>query len=117
MRPPEPDQQLLNEARVVLVSEPKERRRFQKLLNQHHCLGGLKAVGEQVYCAALDVHVNWLAILLFSAASKHLKHRDQWIGWPRAQRDRRLSLAANNSRFLVLPQMFLALLCDAPRGH
>ena len=102
--PPKADQQLLNEVRVVLVSEPKERRHFQKLLNQHHYLGGLKAVGEQLYYAALDAHGNWLAILLFSAASKHLKHRDQWIGWTRAQRDRRLSLVANNSRFLILPR-------------
>ncbi|MFM7214931.1 MAG: Druantia anti-phage system protein DruA [Verrucomicrobiota bacterium] len=31
------------------------------------------------------------------------KHRDRWIGWTRAQRDRRLSLVANNSRFLILP--------------
>ena len=38
-----------------------------------------------------------------NAAAKRLKHRDQWIGWTRPQRDRRLSLAVNNSRFLLLP--------------
>jgi len=50
-----------------------------------------------------------VALLLFSAAAKHLKHRDQWIGWTRSQRDRRLSLVANNSRFLILPWV------EAPR--
>jgi len=51
----------------------------------------------------VDAQGNWLALLLFSTAAKHLKHRDQWIGWTRAQRDRRLSLVVNNSRFLILP--------------
>ena len=60
-------------------------------------------MGEQLYYAAVDAKGNWLALLLFSAAAKHLKHRDHWIGWTRAQRDRRLSLVVNNSRFLILP--------------
>src|SRR5512146_2147758 len=98
------EQVLLEEVRIVLVTQPEERRRFQRLLRKHHYLGGLKAVGEQVYYAAVDAQGRWLALLLFSAAAKHLKHRDQWIGWTRAQRDRRLSLVVNNSRFLILPQ-------------
>lgn len=53
--------------------------------------------------AAVDAQGNWLALLLFSAPARHLKHRDQWIGWTRSQRDRRLSLVVNNSRFLILP--------------
>src|SRR5206468_5199238 len=31
------------------------------------------------------------------------KSRDRWIGWTDAQRERGLSLVANNSRFLLLP--------------
>jgi hypothetical protein len=81
-----------------------ERRRFQRLLQQHHYLGGLKPVGEQMYYAAVDARGCWVALLLFSAAARHLKHRDQWIGWTRPQRDRRLSLVVNNSRFLILPE-------------
>jgi len=96
-------QVLLDQVRVVLVTAPEERRRFQRLLKQHHYLGSLKAVGEQMYYAAVDAQGRWVALLLFSAAAKHLRHRDQWIGWTRSQRDRRLSLAVNNSRFLILP--------------
>jgi hypothetical protein len=44
-----------------------------------------------------------VAVLVFSAAAKHLKHRDEWIGWSEEQRRRRLSLVTNNSRFLLLP--------------
>jgi hypothetical protein len=107
-RPAGTEQALLDEVRMVLVSESEERRHFQKLLRKHHYLGGLRAVGEQLYYAAVDAQGHWLALLLFSAAAKHLKHRDQWIGWTRAQRDRRLSLVVNNSRFLILPQAHVA---------
>lgn len=104
-RAPSADQQtLLEQVRVVLVTAPDERRRLQRLLQQHHYLGRLKPVGEQLYYAAVDVQDRWVALLLFSAAAKHLKHRDQWIGWTRPQRDRRLSLVVNNSRFLILPE-------------
>ena len=57
-----------------------------------------------MFYAAVDGRGHWLAVLVFSAAAKHLKHRDQWIGWTRAQCDRRLSLVVNNSRFLILPR-------------
>ena len=97
------EQALLEQVRVVRVTAPEERRRFQRLLRQHHYLGGLKPVGEQMCYAAVDAQGRWLALLLFSAAAKHLKHRDQWVGWTRAQCDRRLCLVVNNSRFLILP--------------
>ena len=98
------EQALLHQVRVVLVTEPNERRRFQRLLQQHHYLGALKPVGEQRCYAAVDAQGRWVALLLFSAAARHLKHRDQWIGGTRSQRDRRLSLVVNNSRFLILPE-------------
>ncbi len=82
------EQAVLEEVRLVLVNGRTERRRFQRLLDKHHYLGGLKAVGEQLYYAAVDRRGRWLALLLFSAAAKHLKHRDQWIGWTRAQPSR-----------------------------
>jgi hypothetical protein len=98
------DQALLEQVQVVLVTDPQQRRRLQRLLQAHHYLGGLKPVGEQMHYVAVDVQGRWLALLIFSAAARHLKHRDQWIGWTRAQRDRRLSLVVNNSRFLILPE-------------
>ena len=102
--PVQAEQTLLDEVRLVLLTEPAEHRRFQQLLGQHHYLGALKPVGERLYYAAVDAQGRWVALLLFSAAARHLKHRDQWIGWTRPQRDRRLSLVVNNSRFLILPE-------------
>ena len=42
-------------------------------------------------------------MLVFAAAAKHLKYRDQWMGWTDAQRERRLPLVVNNIRFVLLP--------------
>jgi hypothetical protein len=56
-----------------------------------------------LYYVALDASGQWVALLVFSAAAKHLKHRDRWIGWTPKQRSQRLSLVVNNSRFLLLP--------------
>jgi hypothetical protein len=95
----------LDEVKVVSVTEPDLQRHFQKLLQKHHYLGRIKPVGERMFYAAVDDQGRWLALLLFNAAAKHLKHRNQWIGWTRPQCDRRLSLVVNNSRFLILPQI------------
>jgi hypothetical protein len=97
------EQALLDQVQVRLV-ERTELERFKQLLDEHHYLGSLKAVGQRLYYVATDAQGQWLALLVFSAPAKHLKHRDQWIGWSAAQRHRRLSLVTNNSRFLILPE-------------
>lgn len=100
--PDQIQQQLLNEVRVVLAT-PAQIPQIQKLLERHHYLGGLHPVGERLCYIAQAATDQWVAVLIFSAAAKHLKHRDQWIGWSNEQRRRRLSLVTNNSRFLLLP--------------
>src|SRR5436309_5696039 len=97
------EQELLDQVQVRLV-ERAELERFKELLDEHHYLGSLKAVGERLHYLATDAQGQWLALLVFSAPAKHLKHRDRWIGWSAAQRHRRLSLVTNNSRFLILPE-------------
>lgn len=94
----------LDDIRILPLAEASDQERLQSLLEEHHYLGRIKPVGERMLYAAVDASHRWLAVLVFSAAAKHLKHRDQWIGWTRAQRDRRLSLVANNARFLILPE-------------
>jgi hypothetical protein len=96
------EQTILDQLQVRLL-ERSELQQAHQLLDEHHYLGSLKPAGERLYYAATDANAQWLALLVFSAPAKHLKHRDQWIGWSSAQRHRRLSLITNNSRFLVLP--------------
>lgn len=95
-------QTILHQVKVDLAAR-NELAEIHRLLDQHHCLGRLKPVGERLYYLATDASGRWLAILIFSSAAKHLKHRDEWIGWTSEQRRRRLSLITNNSRFLLLP--------------
>ena len=102
-RLPAPDEQtLLDELRVRLV-EPAELPRFHRLLHRLHYLRSLKPVGERLYYVATNARGEWVALLIFNAAAKHLKLREAWIGWSSAQARRRLSLVVNNSRFLLLP--------------
>jgi hypothetical protein len=101
--PDQVQQQLLNEVRVDLAT-PAQRARLNRLLDKHHYLGSVRPVGERLYYLARDAARQWVAVLVFSAPAKHLKHRDKWIGWSNEQRRRRLSLVTNNCRFLVLPE-------------
>jgi len=87
----------------VRLLESKELKRCNQLLDEHHYLGSVRPVGERLYYVVTDQQGQWLALLVFAAAAKHLKHRDRWIGWTDAQRQRRLALVANNIRFLLLP--------------
>jgi hypothetical protein len=100
--PDQIQQKLLNEVRVELAT-PAQIPRLNELLDQHHYLGSLHPVGQRLYYIAGNAAGQWVALLVFSAAAKHLKHRDEWIGWSEEQRRRRLSLVTNNSRFLLLP--------------
>jgi hypothetical protein len=102
-RVPDTTQQVLLDRLQVRLLAAEELPRCNQLLDQHHYLRSLKPVGQRLYYVATDPTGQWLALLVFSAPAKHLKHRDRWIGWTEDQRHRRLSLVTNNSRFLVLP--------------
>ena len=95
-------QQLLDGLQVRLL-EPDELPRAQQLLDAHHYLGGLQPVGERLHYALIDAHGDWLGVLVFCAAARRLRPRDQWIGWSDEQRRRRLPLVVSNTRFLLLP--------------
>jgi hypothetical protein len=96
-------QSLLCNIRVEPLSTSEEIQRAGELLAAHHYLGAPNPVGERLWYATLDADGDWLGVLLFAAASRRLRHRDQWIGWSDEQRRRRLTLVVNNTRFLLLP--------------
>jgi len=102
-RRPCPEDQTVLDGLQGRLLEPQELERCNGLLEQHHYLGSVKPVGERLYYVATDPQGEWLALLVFAAAAKHLKYRDRWIGWTEAQRERRLPLVVNNIRFLLLP--------------
>ena len=88
---------------IQLLGTGKEKSRARRLLDKHHYLGDVRAVGEQLWYA-ITAGSLWLGVLVFCAASRRLRARDQWIGWSEEQRRRRLPLLVNNCRFLLLPE-------------
>ncbi len=100
---PEDPAILLRTVQVQVLDTPERRARARQLLAAHHYLGGVQAVGEQVHYTVSDAQGEWVAVLIFAAAAKHLRPREQWIGWSDEQRRRRLALVANNVRFLLVP--------------
>lgn len=101
-RTPDLDQQAVLVSLQVRLLQSHELARCNQLFDQYHYLKAPKPVGERLYYVVTDALGQWLGLLLFTAAAKHLKHRDRWIGWTDAQREKRLSLVVNNSRFLLL---------------
>ena len=97
------EQALLDQVTVRPLSACElERARYAELIRTHHYLKSDQLVGEQLRYVA-EFEGQWVALLSWSAASYHLKDREQWIGWSDARRRRRLAMVANNSRFLILP--------------
>lgn len=92
----------LAQVQIVELCTPKQKSRARRLLGKYHYLGDVRAVGEQLWYA-ITAGGAWLGVLVFCAASRRLRARDQWIGWSEEQRRRRLALVANNCRFLLVP--------------
>jgi hypothetical protein len=61
-------------------------------------------VGEQLRYVVTNAKGDWLALIGWSAAAMHLKARDQSIEWSDRQREGRLHLLAQNSRFVILAE-------------
>jgi hypothetical protein len=97
---PEEEPCLLKGVQIRLL-QPEERERFDQLMGEQHYLGNAQLVGEQVRYVA-EYQGQWVGLVAWSAGAYRLKLREEWIGWNPAQKKRRLSLVANNSRFLIL---------------
>lgn len=103
-RRPEPEEQHVLDHLSVRLIKPQERKRYQALMEEHHYLHSHQLVGEQL-CYVATYRGQWLALSSWCACARHLKCRDQFIGWTSEQRRRRRALIANNARFLILPEV------------
>ena len=96
----------LAEVSVRTVAKGEESR-FQRLMQEHHYLGALPAMGETIRYV-VHHHGRWLALAVFSAPALKCGPRDRWIGWDGGVAHHRLHLVSNSSRLLILP--------DGPRN-
>ena len=84
-------------------SDATSRVRFAAALAEFHYLGLRGTVGENLQYTVTDGRGRLLACLLFGAPAWKCRARDEFIGWTADQRQRRLHLITNNTRFLILP--------------
>lgn len=80
-----------------------ERREVRSLLARFHYLGYGGPVGENVQHLVHDARGRAVAVMVWGAAAWKCAPRDAFVGWSSAQRRARLTLVANQQRFLVLP--------------
>ena len=101
--PDRDEQAVLDELQVRLI-QPGEKTRWNQLVRKYHYLKTSVLVGEQLRYVVTDRPGRWLALLGWSAPALHLKARDRSIQWSDKQREQRLHLLAENSRFVILAE-------------
>lgn len=79
-----------------------ERAGWQQRLAAFHYLGAATVVGESLWYEA-TLGDEPVAVLVWGAAVLRNAPREKYVGWDNPTRLGRLSLVANNSRFLILP--------------
>jgi len=92
-------------AALVVQTGTKEANDFIRYLDRYHYLGFGGSSGQNLRYLIRDCCGRDLACVLFAAAAWKVKARDEFIGWSQEQRQRRLGLIVNNSRFLILPHV------------
>jgi hypothetical protein len=75
--PPEP--RLLAAVTVCLI-EGSEQERFDEELTTKHYLKNANAVGRVLRYVA-EYQGQWVALLVLSSATFHIKVRDRWLHW------------------------------------
>jgi hypothetical protein len=88
---------------LKLVETKEDGKHFDEQMANHHYLGFKKAYGAYLRYVIIDKSGRELGLLLFAASAWELEDRDEWIGWRRRHRIKRLNLVISNSRFLIFP--------------
>ena len=88
-----------------VVTEKADVALWNEYVDRYHYLHYKHAIGASLkyFIISDKPDRQILGCLLFSASVWHLSDRDQWIGWDKKDREQRLNLVINNSRFLIFP--------------
>ena len=92
----------LSELKVELVARGKALDLWNEFISRYHYLGYTRIVGAQLrYFIVADGRV--LGVMGFGGAAWKVAPRDLFIGWTASERENRLHLIVNQTRFLILP--------------
>jgi len=88
--------------RFLQVRRNGKEKLFNSLIDTYHYLGYCQPVGEHLKYMVF-AGKRPIACLSFSSAPRHIRCRDQFIGWDADTRQKNLSFMAYNTRFLIFP--------------
>ena len=77
-------------------------KQYNSLIEHYHYLGYTHPVGEHLKYIVFSKD-RPIACFSFSSPTRHLKSRDNYIGWSPNDRKQNLHLIAYNNRYLILP--------------
>jgi len=86
-----------------VVTDPTAIKRWNEFVDRYHYLGYKRPIGSYLRYYLRDNQGRTLCCLLFSFAVQSLPCRDEWIGWDKDMRQKRLHFVLNNTRFLIFP--------------
>jgi hypothetical protein len=98
--------------KIVQVRYSDEEKLYDSLIEQYHYLGYSYPIGEYLKYIFFNAK-RPLGCICFSSTVRHIKCRDDYIGWTKKQRESNLHLTAYNTRFLILP--WISIYCLASR--
>ncbi len=87
---------------IKQVRRTPDEKLYDGLISEYHYLGYVYPIGEYLKYIFFT-NCRPIGCICFSSAVRHLKCRDKFIGWSKAQRESHLHLIGYNTRFLILP--------------
>lgn len=87
----------------VRAAGADEHARCERELAAHHYLPSSQVPGPRGWQIA-ECDGEWVAVILWCAAAKRLKPREEWIGWDPRTRAERLKLIVQQGRFCLMRQ-------------
>lgn len=88
---------------VKHVSGASQMRLWNEYVERYHYLGYKRPFGAHQRYFIHSHDEQLLGCILFAASAWALDVRDQWIGWTKTDRSKRLHLVVSNTRFLIFP--------------
>lgn len=96
--------QELGRIHLEAVRTQEDMRLWNEYIERYHYLGYKRPFGaHQRYFIWSEEPKRRLGCMLFAASAWSLTEREAWIGWELEDRNQRLHLIINNTRFLIFP--------------
>jgi len=92
----------LDTVKVKMVRHTRLEPLYDSLVHQYHYLGYVQIVGNHLKYMAFAGDTP-VACIGWGSAAWAVQSREEFVGWTKAVKNKRLHFVANNTRYLVLP--------------